>query len=59
MPKISLDRLGRLVAEAIAAGDKGKLEAAALTAGSYRVLVAAAEAAGVDPDALEEALYGI
>jgi hypothetical protein len=59
MPKISLDRLGRLVVEAIAAGDKDKLESAALAAGAYRVLAAAAAAAGVDEDTLEEALYEI
>lgn len=56
MPKISLGRLGRLVAESIAAGDKEALESAAIAAGTHRVLVAAAALAGVDSDELEEAL---
>jgi hypothetical protein len=59
MPTISLDRLGRMVAEAVAAGDKDRLEAAAVAAGTYRVLVAAALAAGVDEGRLEELLYDI
>jgi ABC-type lipopolysaccharide export system ATPase subunit len=59
MQTISLERLGRLVAEAVAAGDKDRLEAACVAAGTYRVLVAAAAAAGVDAGSLEDLLYEI
>ncbi len=59
MATMTLEQMGRIVAEAVAAGDVQRLEWAAQSAGTYRVLVAAATAAGVDAGALEEMLASI
>ena len=59
MAKMTLEQMGKLVAEALAAGDLRRLEWAAQAAGTYQALVAAAVAAGVDRDDLEEALASI
>ena len=56
MPTMTLEQMGRIVAEAVAAGDVQRLEWTAQAAGTYRVLMAAATAAGVDRDDLEDAL---
>jgi hypothetical protein len=56
MPTMTLEQMGRIVAEAVAAGDVQRLEWAAQAAGTYRVLMAAATEAGVDRDDLEDAL---
>jgi ABC-type branched-subunit amino acid transport system ATPase component len=56
---MTLEQMGKAVAEAIAAGDLRRLEWAAQAAGTYQALVAAAVAAGVDRDELEEALASI
>lgn len=58
-PAVSKDALGRIVAEAVFAGDLRRLEFAACVAGTYQALKAAADAAGVDPGALEELLASI
>ena len=59
MARMTLEQMGKAVAEAIAAGDLRRLEWVAQAAGTNRVLVAAAVAAGVDRDDLEEALASI
>ena len=59
MARMTLEQMGRAVAEAVAAGDVRRLERVAQAAGTYQALVAAAVAAGVDRDDLEEALASI
>lgn len=51
--------IGEAAAIAVRTGDRQTLERAARAAGTYRALVDAARRAGVDPDALEEALAAI
>lgn len=52
-------RAGELIARAVRDGDTGTLEWACQRAGTYRAVRDAAMRAGVDPDALEDALAAI